>query len=442
MNDAQNTTPGDTGGEPGPATAAQERSLRSITIASLLAVTLSLAAAPLYFHADDVAPGDRISSQTAPKLGSDGRLPLMNSEAAGRDAMYGWGGVLLVPSETMTNTAGRASAYAFAAEGVDRERVTATLARAVGVDGAVHVDDSGAASVQSGDGGYVWVGTDSLASFSASSQARSPWNCAASTPGAAEPQPMPERDTDASSTASVGVATSNSGTAPLPTSAGESAAVPPKGEPDKMAEYCTEGGELPSKADATRTVTSLFAKLGLDTAEAKFVTTVSAYSISVAAYPVVDGQRIANAWVGEVSAEGVFSVSGYSARIEKIGEYDTIGARDAVLRSADPRWSALGPVQVGQGQVYPLYGRDAVSSTVEPATTQPVSEVRTVDGVPVIAAQYNQATVDEPSAGLRQHWLGDGRLVLLPTWECVSEDGAVWSVLAIADRYVELTNLR
>jgi hypothetical protein len=151
---------------------------------------------------------------------------------------------------------------------------------------------------------------------------------------------------------------------------------------------------------------------------------------------VVDGQRTGGAWSFSIVATGLQSLYGSLAPTVALGDYDVVSPTDAVARLTDPRF---GP---SYGGMMPMAARgddlaqgdDAQSSAeIAPGPSDEPTVPATPDAGSPLAWPVQHVTIVSARLGLASTTLPTGAAVLVPTYELSDADGAVWTVIAVAD---------
>lgn len=366
------------------------------------------------------------------------RNPSMPATEAATDAKmaYFYGGrVILVPAETLRGQSGSAPAWTLTAEGVDRKRFITQLAEAIGATGDVR-DESWQLGVGAldGSGPNAWVSTDSYGYFGAYHPARSPWTCRDATKGGTEPRPLPAEDDRASASdgTSGSPAGSSSGSTAEPVPA-------PAIAPDMACNPST--GSAPTADTARREARQFLEQVGIDLDNSTLNVTSNGVSATVLYTATLQGYQLPWSISVEVGSDGVFSANGLLATARSLPAYPIVDAVTAAKRSADPRWSTLGPTPIWEGNqnwrggaVPEMLPADDTASN---PTTPPVT---TRNGRPLLEAPVTEKVVISAEVSLGQFTLPDGSSILLPVWEFRAEDGSRWAMLAIEDDYVTFTN--
>lgn len=306
----------------------------------------------------------------------------------------------------LATTAGTAAAYAFDARAASNPDTVTALATALGVEGTVVLKDgSWTVGPQDGSGPALYVALDGTLGFSYSDPRINPWACIE--PAMPEPA-MPEPDAP-------------DATVPEPV-----APVAPACAPNTA--------DVPSESAAIDALRSLIASTGRDAGAFEFTSESweGAVTRMAQAWPVVDGQRIDQAWTIELTQEGISSASGALAALVPIGDYDVISEQDGVERLSDPRFGA-------QMSAMPLAAADApadgmveewVAPTEPPATPTTGSSVSwPVRDVQIVGARL----------GLASQWQPDGSVLVVPAYVFTDVDGGTWSIIAVAESKLDFS---
>lgn len=329
--------------------------------------------------------------------------------ASGADSkLAGWGfGRTVFSSEGLSTEGGSAPAYGFDAESVYTQETIARVAAALGVAGEPRQEyGSWVVGPNDGSGATVSISSDGMTSVSYYDPTRDPWSCEKMSVEPAEP-PADGGGTDGSTGAS---------------------------EPAVSPECQTSTDPAPTGDAATGQAKDLMSALGVDPAGFEFEVITDPSSpqyTTVSAYQVVDGQRTGVAWSFSIVATGVQSLYGSLAPTVALGDYDVVSPTDAVARLTDPRF---GP---SYGGVMPLAAEaeDAARSSVEiaPEPSDEPTVPATPDAGSPLAWPVEHVTIVSARLGLAQTTLPTGAAVLVPTYELSDSDGAVWTVIAVAD---------
>lgn len=189
---------------------------------------------------------------------------------------------------------------------------------------------------------------------------------------------------------------------------------------------CAEGSDVPAPRGsvAAAAMRDLLASLGLEatveieTTEMDVPESGEPRATSVTAHQVRDGQRTGAAWSATFAGGGVQSFYGPLAPVVALGDYATVSENEAVRRLGDPRFGAT------WGGVFPLAADAATDAPTLPVAPEPGA---------AIPWPVTEVTITGARLGLTLQWLPDGAAVILPAYELTADDGAAWSVLAVAD---------
>ena len=335
------------------------------------------------------------------------------ADAAVESKIFPGYGVTLLPSPNLPNEAGTARGYRLVGTGVDREALATLLATTFGVAGQPTKEEWGDWRVGSDESASVWVSSDAMVSWSYWDPTITTWDC-----GYVEPMPVD----------------------------GDGATI----EPAPV--DCVPDVAPPSTRDAVKGARALLAQIGV-TDDATLDTSIEWESMSddwstwVTAWQLVDGQRTQLSWSFNFTGEGLSSANGFAAGLEVVPDYPIVGARTAVLRSADPKYAALGPSLTGDGGIYPMAeAQDGVATTRGDTTVDSagVDSAGTVTSdVPAgdpakVQLWWDPAIATDATSTLAQYWQPDGTLLILPAYELATiEDRGTWVIIAVADSALE-----
>lgn len=280
----------------------------------------------------------------------------------------------------------------------------------------------------------------------------------------------------------------------VPVAAGGSAAVDVAVAPpdtatgtDVQMPVCAETSppaNVPDKATAEAAARTLFDSLGLDANSFEYETYADDWGANVTAYLVLDGMRTTMTVSVGYGAEGALTwASGFLATPQRGADYPRIGIDAAIQRLNDQSsgWNWMSDsgvardtgVQVGAATSSGSAGQGvagaavtevaeaprtvpADAAPVPPETAagdQPVPEplIDPVDGVctngaatdcapmPPIDAEPIIITLTAAHPSLEQLWASDATVWLLPAYSFDAVDGGLYSVLAVEDQYIEVT---
>ncbi len=284
-------------------------------------------------------------------------------------------------SSGLATAEGTALAYTYDARAASSAETVTALAAALGVDGTAELKDgSWVVGPQDGTAPYVSVSLDGTLGFSYSNPLINPWECVE----------------------------------------GADVAVP-----------CEPKGEIPSEAAAIDALRALIVSVGRDPGSFEFTseTWEGAVTRMAQAWPVVDGQRIDQAWSLELTDAGVSSAYGTLAPIVSLGEYAVVSEQEGFERLSDPRFGA-------QMTIMPLAMREQPAVATEewvPPTEPPATPT---DGTSV-SWPVNDVEIVSARLGLASQWQPDGSVLIVPAYEFTDADGGAWSVIAVADSMLD-----
>lgn len=356
-----------------------------------------------------------------------------------------WGRTVFTTSG-LSDAGGSAQALAFDASGTFSEQTITSLAMALGVEGTPSLQDwMWTVGPNDGSGASVQLFADGTSSVYYYDPTKDVWRCDAGTLRQEE-ETRPEEGAAATDGNTIkpedDVAPPADDGAP---STGD--ATPPADDvvpPDEMSDPgsgggasldpCTQQdlGPAPKGDAAVAVLRTTLAAIGLDANDFEYVAEDydDASWTYVTAYQVVDGQRTGMAWGSSLSGAGLQSLNGSLAPLVSLGEYDVVSPSAAVLRLSDPRFGSSG------GGYYATEGGDErvmMDAPTTPSVPVPVSPGARI-GWPV-----NEVTITQARLGLAMHTQPDGAALLVPSYELTSSDGAVWSVIAVADAQLDFS---
>lgn len=347
---------------------------------------------------------------TAPEMATgaaDAGGGALSSRVAGTDmAWSGWGRTVFTSSGLPTD-GGSAQAWGFDPAAVVTQESVAAAATALGVAGEAElVDGVWGVGPRDGSGAAVTLYADGTATLNYYDPAKDPWSCS------------PEVATD-----------------PATTSEGEGssggAAEPSLGIPEPCGER--DLGAAPSGDAATGALRDALTALGQDPASYELVAedygdTTWTY---VTAHHVLAGQRTGLTWSASLTGAGLQSLYGSLAPVVDLGEYGVVSPAEAVERLGDPRFGTAwgGPVRYLDGAEPAVTDMAAPPSGEVPATPEPGGR---------FAWPVDEVTITDFRLGSALHALPTGAAALLPTYELISADGAVWTVLALTEDALDL----
>ena len=256
-------------------------------------------------------------------------------------------------------------------------------------------------------------------------------------------------------------------------------------------------GEQLDASQAIELAGTLLAGIGVDTSSVDWQVDRYVDRSVVIAWQLVGEERTQLAWQVAFDPDGnVLTASGFSAGIEAVPGYAVVGAATAVQRSNAAPWWVLGPALVERAPIgddplaseptspqslpapedqagEDLAGEDQASpdpvfgATAEPAPDESVSApsaspvppspsapseseaVASEEGsesapasdpaalAPPLAVPVADVTVVAAELGLAQYWQPDGSVLMLPSYLLTGDDGSRWSLIAVAEQYVD-----
>lgn len=342
-------------------------------------------------------------------LGAPEAMSAASSPAVADKAMiYPGYGAAMLPGPELTDEPGTAPGYRLDAAGIDLEALARQLGAAFGVAGEPTKQDYGwTVGSADGTGPSVWIGDDAMVSWSYSDPTVNPWECSGG--AVIEPQPEPA---DGSAAASPGV------------------------EP----ESCAPSAPPLSERDAVRQARKILATLGVsdqavDGIDVEWESGSDDFTTWVTAWQRVNGQRTQLSWSFTFAGETVAWANGFAAGLEEVPSYPIVGARTAVTRTSDPRFTAFGPTPLDYGIAVPMAeARDdaTASSDASASATAPQGDPRKVQ------VWWDPMTATGAELTLAQYWQPDGTLLILPAYRVTTaDDRGTWAIIAVAQTAVE-----
>lgn len=216
---------------------------------------------------------------------------------------------------------------------------------------------------------------------------------------------------------------------------GEGASQEEWDEYNRLTQECYDGlsANLPSAEDAKARLATMLTDLGYD--PSTFTVTAETYdgqaTQNAMATRIVDGQSTTLTFSLDLGSGGaLYSASGSLAEPVALGSYPIVSEAEAFDRLTDPRFGV-------QNTIWPLAaeGDAAVSQEYTPPTEAPAlpSELS------AISWPVTTVTLTSVRLGLSQIWQSDGSVVLVPAYEFTSDDGATYSVIAVADSSLDFS---
>lgn len=363
--------------------------------------------------------GDVPSVNSAPEIPSVGAGPLSGSAATGgpeataadeRASSMIWPGYSdgFQPVPGLVDTPGAAVAYRLDGQSIDRAALATQLASVFDVTGRPSVDRDGMVNIGTDNGPMIWVYDDATISWSFTDSSRDPWGC----PDEAIPEP-----------ASTGMS-----------------------EPG-IAGPCTPTAEPISEGAAREQAEAILSALGVVDAPGLAVgvdwETFSDGAVTTAtAWQTLDGARTQLNWSISFDSLGPLWANGFAAGLVSVGELPVVGARTAVLRSAEPRWRPFGPTPIDP-MVMPMVREgsdpetpDSSQGNQDEVVTDPVTPSAAND----ISIFWDPVIVTDAEPTITQYWNSTGEFWLLPGYRlATADDRGDWVVIAVAEVAVTFT---
>jgi len=355
------------------------------------------------------APGEALAPAAADSLsttsGAGERLGTTSSSAdQGRSYWPGMYGRTVFTASGLSDAGTVAHAWALDAAQSFNEQTIAAAAAALGVAGTpVLADGWWTVGPNDGTAATVQLYADGTGSLSYWDPAKDTWACQTVT---GEGLSKSEADP------SVGIAP----------------------EPDP----CTQRdlGPAPQGDAATNQLRDILTALGVDPAGFELVAEEYGDPLMsyVTAYGVLDGQRTGLTWSATLTGAGVQSLYGSTAPLVDLGEYQVISPVEAVQRLSDPRFGSsggwYGPLMADAG----IAVDGTAAAPMELPTVPPTATAGSAISWPV-----DQATIVQARLGVAIQTQVNGSALLVPTYELTSDDGGIWTVIAVADSHLDFS---
>ncbi|QEO15512.1 hypothetical protein FLP10_14545 [Agromyces intestinalis] len=348
---------------------------------------------PAPVAAPPITLGEGGVTEEAPMAGTPGiDSAVGGAKMSARDAMAypGWSGRNEFHASGLSTESGTAAGYGYDARSRSNAETVNALAAALGLAGTAEVS-AGAWVVgpNDGTGPTLTVGLDGTLSFSYYNPSVDPWVC----------------DT-----------------------------------PDAP---CTPTGEPPAEQAAIDALRSLIAAAGddPDAYEYEAPTYEGAVTRTAQAWPLLDGQRLDQAWWLELTADGVYSASGSLAELVPLGDYPIVSEQAAFERLSDPRFGAqLGVMPLAAEARADVAVGDQVSPDV-PVTWEPPTEPPAVPAAGAIVSwPVHDVEIVEARLGFATQWQHDGSVLVVPAYAFTDAGGGIWSVIAVADESLDFAS--
>jgi len=348
------------------------------------------------------APGEGM----APTAAQDGAAPesLMAAGDASRSYWPGMYGRTVFTASGLSDAGTVAHAWALDAAQSFNEQTIAAAAAALGVAGTpVLADGWWTVGPNDGTAATVQLYADGTGSLSYWDPAKDTWACAT-----VSTEELSKSEADPS----VGIAP----------------------EPDP----CTQRdlGPAPQGDAATNQLRDILTALGVDPAGFELVAEEYGDPLMsyVTAYGVLDGQRTGLTWSATLTGAGVQSLYGSTAPLVDLGEYQVISPVEAVQRLSDPRFGSsggwYGPLMADAG----IAVDGTAAAPMELPTVPPTATAGSAISWPV-----DQATIVQARLGVAIQTQVNGSALLVPTYELTSDDGGIWTVIAVADSHLDFS---
>ena len=189
-------------------------------------------------------------------------------------------------------------------------------------------------------------------------------------------------------------------------------------------------GRVPAREAALETARGLLGDLGVDLAGVDWQVDAATPRTTVIAWQTLKEQRTQLAWRVSIGRRGaITAVSGFAGTLQAVPGYPVLGAAEAVRRSAQPGWSALGPTPFVEG---PAASDDSGEPGSPFTATSP-----TLGGRPVAVATVRELVATDAELGLAEFMQPSGEILILPAYLLTANDGSRWSLLAISNAYVK-----
>lgn len=145
----------------------------------------------------------------------------------------------------------------------------------------------------------------------------------------------------------------------------------------------------------------------------------------------LEGQDTVLQWTIELAPDkSVVHAFGIFTEAVAVPDYEIVGAKTAVLRSQDLKWS------MAYGGPQPIYSSDHVYPT---GVGYALSSSQAVDdqGRPLLEVQLDQVEITKAEPGLGGFYLANNTYVALPIYK-LTGGGRTWTQLAVADKYLQV----
>jgi hypothetical protein len=219
---------------------------------------------------------------------------------------------------------------------------------------------------------------------------------------------------------------------------------------DSAAPCKIKTGTALSDAEAMAVAKDIFGKAGLDLNNVTWETVSGKQAfgqdekglarpyVQVVARMTVEGENLEGQdsnlqWTIELAPDkSVVHAAGILAKPVQVPDYETVGAKTAVLRSQDLKWSeSYGP--------QPIYGSDEVIGADIPGVAYGNTVKQNLDnqGRPLLQIQLDQVNITKAEPALGGFYLADNSYVILPVYKLTGGKRS-WIQVAIADKYLQV----
>jgi len=211
----------------------------------------------------------------------------------------------------------------------------------------------------------------------------------------------------------------------------------------KPGECTVKTGEVLSNAVALNLAKEIFGTAGLDLANVTWDTESGSQYFSqgknadpqpyiqVVAHMTVEGQETSLSWSVEFAPDkSVIWASGTFAQVVQVPNFDTVGAKSAVLRSQDLKWSEFAAPQLQ------TTSNGYVSLEGDTPIAQGGSAPTDADGRPLLQIQLDQAEITSAEPSIGEFWI-NGTLAMLPVYK-LSDGSRTWTQVSVADKYLQV----
>ena len=223
---------------------------------------------------------------------------------------------------------------------------------------------------------------------------------------------------------------------------------------DSSAPCKIKTGEALSDAEAIAVAKKVFGTVGLDLANVTWETNSGKQHfgvdenqkplpyVQVVAHMTIDGHNIEGRdtvlqWSIELAPDkSVVHAFGIFAKTIQVPDYEIVGAKTAVLRSQDLKWStAFGPEPIYNSDQGVVEGVGYPGRVVPYGTT--VKQNLDDQGRPLLQVDLDQVEITKAEPALGGFYLADNSYVILPVYKLTGGDRS-WIQVAIADKYLQV----